>query len=268
MLSTRSTIGYASPEQATGRALDHRTAVFSLGTCLHEMLCGKRLFAGHDHLETLRLVSESTAQPPSKTRVDVSKALDTIVMTALLHHREERWQQASRFGYALKGLGGHERTILGERMLLEWMQTAFRLERVQAHSRLAVYLQEAPTARANRSIDALAPDIDRERLDECSRPTSHKTKAQPTRVYYGVDFATLRDDPPSASDAECVAWPGSVFGNKGKAKPRSAKASSGSGLRSLLTLRRQRVSGPRPTPLNGARLGCARAPLQGARRGT
>lgn len=52
----RGKLAYMSPEQARGRAVDHRTDLFAVGVILWELLTGKRLFARTSEAATLEQV--------------------------------------------------------------------------------------------------------------------------------------------------------------------------------------------------------------------
>src|SRR4249919_3464589 len=56
------TVGYMSPEQLKGRAVDHRSDIFSFGAILYEMLSGKRAFHGGSAAETMSAILKE--EPP------------------------------------------------------------------------------------------------------------------------------------------------------------------------------------------------------------
>jgi len=74
------TVGYMSPEQVRGRAVDHRSDVFSFGTLLYEMLAGRHPFRGETPAETMTAIlrqdpQELSGLPPALTRI-VSSCLE------------------------------------------------------------------------------------------------------------------------------------------------------------------------------------------------
>jgi hypothetical protein len=77
------TPAYMSPEQTSGRPLDHRTDIFSLGVLLHEMSTGKRPFEGTSSAELVSAILRDA--PPSVTdmRPDLPSDLARIIRRCL-----------------------------------------------------------------------------------------------------------------------------------------------------------------------------------------
>jgi eukaryotic-like serine/threonine-protein kinase len=77
------TPAYMSPEQTSGRPLDHRTDIFSLGVVLHEMTTGRRPFEGTSSAELVSAILRDT--PPSVTdmRPDLPSDLARIIRRCL-----------------------------------------------------------------------------------------------------------------------------------------------------------------------------------------
>ena len=88
------TPAYMSPEQTSGRPLDHRTDIFSLGVVLHEMTTGRRPFEGTSSAELISAILRDT--PPSVTdmRPDLPSDLARIIRRCLEKDPRHRVQTA------------------------------------------------------------------------------------------------------------------------------------------------------------------------------
>src|ERR1039458_8964065 len=73
------TPAYMSPEQISGRPLDYRTDIFSLGVMLHEMATGKRPFAGNSSAELISAILRDTPPSVCENRSDLPGDLARIV---------------------------------------------------------------------------------------------------------------------------------------------------------------------------------------------
>jgi ABC-2 type transport system ATP-binding protein len=102
--ATVGTVAYMSPEQTRGEAIDSRTDIFSFGTVLYEMACGRLPFTG----ETSAAVSDAIlhAAPAALASVNpgVSTALDRIIFKALEKKRERRFASAAEMRTELGAL--------------------------------------------------------------------------------------------------------------------------------------------------------------------
>ena len=88
------TPAYMSPEQTSGRPIDHRTDIFSLGVVLHEMATGRRPFEGTSSAELISAILRDT--PPSVTdlRSDLPSDLARIIRRCLEKDPRHRLQTA------------------------------------------------------------------------------------------------------------------------------------------------------------------------------
>ena len=98
------TPAYMSPEQTSGRPLDHRTDIFSLGVLLHEMATGRRPFEGTSSAELVSAILRDTPDPITDTRPDLPSDLARIVRRCLEKDPRHRLQTARDFGNEFRDL--------------------------------------------------------------------------------------------------------------------------------------------------------------------
>jgi serine/threonine protein kinase/tetratricopeptide (TPR) repeat protein len=88
------TPGYMSPEQIAGRALDHRTDIFSLGVVLHEMATGRRPFEGTSWAELASSILRDNPPLVTEVRADLPSDLARVIRRCLEKEPRHRLQTA------------------------------------------------------------------------------------------------------------------------------------------------------------------------------
>jgi serine/threonine protein kinase/Tol biopolymer transport system component len=98
------TVGYMSPEQVRGEAVDHRSDIFSFGTILYEMASGSRAFKGKSSIETMNAILKEDPPELTSSNLSVSPGLDRIIRRCMEKAPERRFQSASDLAFAIEAL--------------------------------------------------------------------------------------------------------------------------------------------------------------------
>jgi len=101
------TVGYMSPEQASGQPVDFRGDQFSLGTILYEMITGKRAWRRKTPAESLVAIIREEPQPISAAAPDTPTALRWIVERCLAKDPEDRYAATKDLARDLRALSEH-----------------------------------------------------------------------------------------------------------------------------------------------------------------
>jgi serine/threonine protein kinase len=94
-----------SPEQLRGKPLDARTDIYSLGLMAYEMLSGKLPFPGRTQQEIMiaRLRSEPTPIRTARPDLNLSAAVEKVLLKSMQREMDARYRTAPEFASALAG---------------------------------------------------------------------------------------------------------------------------------------------------------------------
>ncbi|CAL9518209.1 Serine_threonine-protein kinase PknD [Streptomyces sp. enrichment culture] len=108
---------YLSPEQALGKAVDHRSDLYATGCLMYELLALRPPFTGETPLSVVYQHVQDIPTPPSEASDACPPELDGLVMRSLAKEPDDRFQTAEEMRglvqYALQMLyeqGGHTGT--------------------------------------------------------------------------------------------------------------------------------------------------------------
>jgi serine/threonine protein kinase len=197
-------LAYMSPEQAGGRAIDHRSDLFSLGVCMYELLAGYAPFLRRADVETLVAVQEGRAPELASVTRGLPERLTSVVDRLLLPDPDARISHATELERALDAIvttEGYARAAFHRRL---YMERLFGSPAARAAARPTDGAGRTPLApgtsapvragapsvrdsdaslRADTTLVDLPPSRGVEERDEDQRPTDVDDLATaPTRV--------------------------------------------------------------------------------------
>ncbi|GHE96000.1 serine/threonine protein kinase [Streptomyces longispororuber] len=101
---------YLSPEQALGKAVDHRSDLYATGCLLYELLALRPPFTGETPLSVVYQHVQDTPVPPSQVSDAAPPELDGLVMRSLAKDPDDRFQTAEE----MRGLVQYGLQMLAE----------------------------------------------------------------------------------------------------------------------------------------------------------
>jgi tetratricopeptide (TPR) repeat protein/tRNA A-37 threonylcarbamoyl transferase component Bud32 len=104
--TTVGTILYMSPEQATGKVVDHRTDIWALGVLFYELITGTFPFKAEVDQATFYLILNVEPKPLTDYRSNVPAGAQEIIDKTLAKEAVDRYQSAGELVEALDRLAG------------------------------------------------------------------------------------------------------------------------------------------------------------------
>ena len=191
--------GYMSPEQIEGaHEIDHRSDIFAIGTVVHELLTGKRLFLGDSDFATLEMVRGAEVAAPSESNPEVPAELDAILFRALTRSPDDRYAWASDMADDLTELGHRLGRPFSAQSLSDWMVEHFAPEIAKEKARHEIYarIDGVPTPGEGTDVDATRVDdpLDATALDSLGSlnppargPSSSMEEEEETSLWEPID---------------------------------------------------------------------------------
>ena len=100
------TFAYASPEQLTGKEVDHRSDLYSLGVLLYRLATGRRPFAATELHELARQQVKQKPERPTEIVEELPLALEHVILALLEKEPDARPQSGEEVARALEAVLG------------------------------------------------------------------------------------------------------------------------------------------------------------------
>ena len=101
------TVGYMSPEQASGEPVDYRSDQFAFGSILYEMATGRRAFQRKTGAETLAAIIREEPEPVGQLNPKAPAPVRWIIERCLVKEPEERYTSTRDLARDLRSVRDH-----------------------------------------------------------------------------------------------------------------------------------------------------------------
>jgi serine/threonine protein kinase len=184
--SVKGTLGYMSPEQVLGEAVDRRSDIFSLGICLFQMLTGRNPFDGGTLRERVSKLIQEPIPHVRELVPDVDARLEAIVERALERDLDRRYPRMEALARDLEAYLADLRLASPRQRLVAHLESLFP----DLHQ-LPPRLQEALSNSSSLSARGGAALRDAAREAHANAATAQVSPAQVARA--------MEADTPSAA---------------------------------------------------------------------
>ncbi|GBC79274.1 Serine/threonine-protein kinase PknB [bacterium HR09] len=131
------TAGYLSPEQLSGKPIDHRSDIFALGVMAYEMVTGVRPFAGPNLSNIIYQILNQEPVPPRQRNKNCPERLEKAILKCLAKDPAKRFANVRDFARELK-LVFQELPSAGPRAETTTAIVRSELARLAGHSPLEI----------------------------------------------------------------------------------------------------------------------------------
>ncbi|HSI06276.1 MAG TPA: serine/threonine-protein kinase [Myxococcota bacterium] len=242
---------YMSPEQAAGDPIDARTDIFALGITLYEVTTGVRLFKRETELETLHAVIDCKVTKPSEIVPKYDREFEAILMKALAHDPDDRYQTAGDLREALEKFLVKRGQATGASSLGPYMQDLFAEKLADdmllgPATRPSSFTPNGKKKKKDKDKDKDSKSGSRPKDDWGSSPRSRSTEASTRAEEVSVSASELQEET-SVSERHAAALAASKAAKSASSRPSKSSRASLAGEETVMEGSGQKSRGAKST---------------------